>query len=155
MKCKSAEKLIYLAAELSESEKSELNIHLQTCVDCHALYISATTMQTQIYSLASSEDVAIDTARLTNKVMSQLQRNEKTPVKLGWWESWLRLGLSGLSLLLVLGFYIEFNQAPEIKKDEVTSGSVVTHSGGAKILRDNEERASLIAIAEARVSRFK
>ena len=152
MNCTGAEKLIYLEAELDQREKWELHHHLENCAKCESLYRSVIHMQVHISELGETKETALDSVRLTNKVMSRIYTKKKTSWNLPRRGFLLRLGLSGISILLVTGFFFEVNQSPQFKRNDIQNGSIVTHSGGTHVLRQTEERKSLMAVAEARLN---
>ena len=150
MKCEEAERLIYLDKELSEAESGKLAEHLSSCSKCAALAASFAQIRVGISAVAAEEVAPVSAESLTNRVMDRVN----TPAKkksVSWWPGLMRWGLSALSLVLILTFYVEYSST-SISTPKKTDGQVtLVHSGGSETLKKpREKRASLISLIQAR-----
>lgn len=152
MKCEEAEQLIYLDNERSESESATLALHLKQCAKCTATATSFEGIRMGITAVKSEDIGPVSTERLTNRVMERI--NSPAPVKRKSLVGWLgifRLGLSALSLFLIVSFYSEYSVSPTQPEGANAGQVTLAHSGGSATLKQpKEKRASLISLIKAR-----
>jgi hypothetical protein len=149
MNCNRAERLIYLENELNDRERAQLKEHIHLCPSCAELHASYIGMVSEVNQV---EDVSpVDASRLTDNIMTGIFRPDEKIERSTFPGLWTRLGLSAVSLVLILSFYMEFNQAVAIKDSIGPSSRQVTHTAGTSILKKKNERTvSILALAEAR-----
>jgi len=124
MSCKHFEMNIYVYDELSVEERNRLDIHLQTCSTCQALFQEVNQARQLIRLVAEEKAVPLNSAKLTGNIMSKITE----PVKRTWaaWVSELlmsrssKYSLSIVSSVLLIAFSIQsFNYSMPIKKSYV------------------------------------
>ncbi len=112
MTCKKMEVLIYQFEELSLSEKTIVEIHVQTCTVCQILMEQVKQQQNLIRQAITLPVEERNAALLTNKIMSTLGPTSNV----SWWIKLLtningfmpRVGVAIASCLLVIFFAKEF-----------------------------------------------
>ena len=152
MNCRAAERLIYLGRELTEHESLELQEHIAGCASCASLQMSYADIELRVSELSRREESPIDASRLTEKIITKINDRRKPVVSTALFPgTWIRLGLSGISIMLILSFYFEFSRSPDFSPVHSSGNTLVTHSVGSNILKQRDRKqASLIAVAEAR-----
>lgn len=139
MGCKNFEENIYTYQELSADEKKLTDAHLTTCASCAALFEEVKAAELLIEQVAKQEVAPPNAARLTSGIMSKISVDKVNRVSI-FTELLLvraRIVLTGLSIVLLVSFAIEFLQdTAQFKTTQslVVDNSVVLNS---KIFRDN------------------
>jgi len=111
MKCSKIEELIYQYTELSSSEMSLVEGHIQTCLSCKNLFEQVNQQQNLIRQAATVPVEVRNAAQLTHKIMTGI----KPKPKASWWGLFEnrsvfvpRLTVSVAASLLVIFFAVEF-----------------------------------------------
>lgn len=139
MSCKDFEQSIYVYSELSTDEKKMIDAHLQTCSSCTSMFEELKQSQLLIEGLINENIVPKNAARLTSSIMSKISTDkvDRSSIFTGLLLGHVRIALSGLSIVLLLSFAVEFLQGPEqlnAAQSLVVDNSVVLNS---KIFREN------------------
>lgn len=128
MTCRKMEVLIYQYNELSRSELSLVDGHIQTCLSCKNLFEQVNQQQNLIRQAATVPVEVRNAAQLTHKIMSAIQ---PTP-KASWWGLfenrgvWVtRLAVSVAASLLVIFFALEFfkDNVPSTHYSKINKGT--------------------------------
>ncbi len=113
MTCRKMEVLIYQYTELSPSERSLVEGHIQTCLSCKNLMEQVNQQQNLIRQAATVPVEIRNAAQLTHKIMSAIQPKPKP----SWWGLFEnhdifvpRLAVSVAASLLIIFFAVEFFQ---------------------------------------------
>ncbi|GHN00896.1 hypothetical protein WSM22_23850 [Cytophagales bacterium WSM2-2] len=126
MSCKDFETNIYVYDELSQSERTQLDIHLKTCLHCSALFQEIKQVQHLVSSVASEKPQPPHAARLTGTIMTKITK----PVSRSWIEhaydflvsQRARYALTALSSGLVILFCIQsFDDTTPVQKPQSAS----------------------------------
>jgi hypothetical protein len=139
MSCEDFEMNIYIYSELSIEEKKLLDIHLQSCANCAALFREVQQANYLISQVAEEKIVPPNAARLTSGIMSKIasrgesQRFSFVDLLIGR----ARLAMTVLSLVMLIGFAIEFlndSTQSKILAGESANSSIIV---SAKLFREN------------------
>lgn len=136
MSCQEIERNLYLYAELTETEKREVDNHLTTCSSCREVWAAIVDSQQKIKTVAFIRPEPENAARLTHKIMSGIQQE---PAAHSWMDTVdnllrkvvVRYSFSGLSLGLVLLFVTQFYQGsvqPSGETPMASEATVTLHS---------------------------
>ena len=156
MNCRDFEMKIYLYAELSEGERTQVDAHIETCQRCSTLFQEVKQAQELVHQVAGEKGVPRHAAQLTASIMSAITQPAK-PTWYAWVNDLLRSResnyvLSALSSVLILVFFIQsIGDSPRIRIDnnESLANSVILN---AKLFRDNfsHNRAKHALFADCR-----
>ncbi len=80
MNCKDFEPLLFTYAELSNEEKNKLHDHLIHCSQCYATFQEVNEMLNRVSSMAQQKEPAPHAARLTNKIMTEINKPAKISI---------------------------------------------------------------------------
>ena len=112
MDCREIEKNLYLYAELTETEKREVDDHLKNCSSCREVWAAIVNSQQKIQNIAAVRAEPENAARLTHKIMSGIQQETVTRSSVSFLDKILRsvamrYFFSGMSAALVLLFILQ------------------------------------------------
>src|SRR5690606_29709035 len=113
MKCGEAEKLIYLYPELTPDERSAVDQHVQSCVECQRIFIAFQSTREVVTTLMQSSP-PLHEGQMTSRIMNAI--NNKLHERTYFGESFVRAlfapstryGMVMLSLVLMALFIIEY-----------------------------------------------
>lgn len=139
MSCKEFEQRIYVYRELAVDERKLVDAHLQSCASCAAMFAEIKGTLQPVEQVSIEKAVPLNAARLTRSIMSKIASDKITRssifTELLWGRA--RLVLTGLSIVLLVSFAVEFlEDAAQFKAAQnlVVNNSVVLNS---KAFRDN------------------
>jgi len=153
MSCQDFETNIYIYSELSQKERDQLDVHLQTCLSCTALFSEVKHVQQMVNQVANEKIIPRHAARLTGDIMSGIIQTarptllERISAPLLSRES--KYALSFLSSVLLLVFCLQsFDDSSQLKinTNESLTNTVILN---AKLFRENfshnKEKRALFA----------
>jgi hypothetical protein len=115
MNCSEAERRIYLYRELTEGEREETRLHLETCASCSQLMERTREMQ-RVMRSKYPDPPMVDKSLLTRRIMNaveKLQKKKSSSVFRGLFaepfHNPLRYAMAALSLFLIVAFVSEYS----------------------------------------------
>jgi uncharacterized membrane-anchored protein YjiN (DUF445 family) len=115
MKCREAEKKIYLYRELSENEQRELDQHIATCASCRLLQQNTQRIEVLMKRANNVRIQPRNPELLTNRIMTSIKKKEAHQTFLSTFiqyvESYfVKYSFAALSIFLVAVFVKEYSQ---------------------------------------------
>lgn len=154
MRCKDFEQDIYLYSELSETEKTKVGVHLETCAACKELFQLVSATRVSITEAAAKKPEIVNHARLTSNIMQAVagQRKQSTL----WINNvFLKYTMAAVSCVLIIAFGAEQISSAERFSKPIPGTKTVTLNSASiiKTMLDKNQhpdsRSSLYACAKS------
>jgi hypothetical protein len=124
MKCKDAEKQIYLYRELSQQEQLEVDQHVRECASCKQLMQTTQRVEALLKKSADVNPQPKNSALLTQRILSSIKKKEQrsfTSSLFDYLNSYFtRYAFAALSVFLVTVFVSEYSQETVVLRQNVT-----------------------------------
>ncbi|HYC87000.1 MAG TPA: zf-HC2 domain-containing protein [Chryseosolibacter sp.] len=125
MNCKKNEKLIYLYDELSDGQREQLRLHVQSCPKCQEIFSRAQKQRTLFDAIRpSTESESTDPVR-TRRIMARINAINAPATRPAFFQGFLtapatRYALACLSAILVTSFAIEIGRVSPVANPTVS-----------------------------------
>jgi anti-sigma factor RsiW len=155
MNCKKIEELLVLYSELTPTEKTTVEAHLENCSACTALFENLQKQQEVMAKAKKWSPEIKDPIAFTDRIMEALPRQSGKPTKqknmifnIFNWTS-LQTALAACSLVLVFTFAVEFNYTEKtIQAQPTLKNGVALSTNPEKLIRAKHSRIERFSLEE-------
>lgn len=141
MKCKDFEREIYLYSELCETERKQVDAHIQECVSCKELFQRVASTNTLVAEVSLVKPEIINHGRLTSNIMQALQIPQKNSSVLSFKSLFVKYAMVAASLILVTLFVVEQQSGTIPQKTTPVTETVTLNSASlSKAFLDRKEK---------------
>lgn len=141
MKCSDVEQSIYLYADLSESERKQVDEHVPKCAECKELFGHVSSTQLIVRGAAGLKPQVVNHGKLTSNIIQAIQSESKQAgVFTKFFEGlFIRYAFVAASMILAILFFVEQQYEINIPGQPATGQAMQSKSAtlnSSAILKD-------------------